>query len=70
MPRGSKGKYSSKQKRIAEHIEKGYEKKGMSAGRAKAKCSKSPCHSPGCQSLFVRRPLFERQKTDARKRLS
>jgi hypothetical protein len=28
MPRGSKAKYTDKQKRMAEHIEKGYEKKG------------------------------------------
>ena len=30
MPRGSKAKYTSKQKRKAEHIEEGYEKRGMS----------------------------------------
>jgi plasmid stabilization system protein ParE len=29
MPRGSKEKYSSKQKRKAEHIEEGYEKRGV-----------------------------------------
>lgn len=29
MTRGSKAKYSSKQKRQAEHIEEGYEKKGV-----------------------------------------
>src|SRR5262245_46824122 len=28
MPRGSKAKYSDKQKRQAEHIEEGYEKRG------------------------------------------
>jgi hypothetical protein len=28
MPRGSKSKYTSKQKRQAEHIEEGYEKRG------------------------------------------
>jgi len=28
MPRGSKAKYSDKQKREAEHIEEGYEKRG------------------------------------------
>lgn len=28
MPRGSKSKYTAKQKRQAEHIEKGYEKRG------------------------------------------
>lgn len=30
MPRGSKEKYSDKQKRQAEHIEEGYEKRGVS----------------------------------------
>lgn len=30
MPRGSKSKYTSKQKRQAEHIEEGYEKRGVS----------------------------------------
>ena len=35
MPRGDKGSYSSKQKRRAEHIESGYEKRGVSSGEAK-----------------------------------
>jgi len=30
MPRGDKGAYTDKQKRQAEHIEEGYEKKGVS----------------------------------------
>lgn len=30
MPRGSKAKYTSKQKRKAEHIEEGYKKQGLS----------------------------------------
>src|SRR5437868_13780396 len=30
MPRGSKEKYTSKQKRMAEHIEQGYESRGVS----------------------------------------
>jgi len=38
MPRGDKSKYTDKQKRQAEHIEKGYEARGVSskeaAGRA------------------------------------
>ena len=29
MPRGDKSKYTDKQKRKAEHIEKGYEKRGV-----------------------------------------
>jgi hypothetical protein len=34
MPRGSKAKYTSKQKRRAEHIEKGYEKRGAGSKEA------------------------------------
>ena len=34
MPRGSKSKYTSKQKRKAEHIEEGYEKRGTSKKEA------------------------------------
>lgn len=34
MPRGSKSKYTGKQKRQAEHIEEGYEKRGTSKKEA------------------------------------
>ncbi|MDQ6766102.1 MAG: plasmid stabilization protein [Verrucomicrobiota bacterium] len=34
MAQGDKSKYTSKQKRKAEHIEKGYEKRGVSKGEA------------------------------------
>lgn len=34
MPRGSKTSYSSKQKRMAEHIEEGYKEKGASGKKA------------------------------------
>jgi hypothetical protein len=34
MPRGDKSKYSDKQKRQAEHIEEGYEKRGISEDEA------------------------------------
>jgi len=34
MPRGDKGAYTDKQKRKAEHIEEGYEKRGISKGEA------------------------------------
>src|SRR5215212_4707981 len=34
MPRGSKSKYTGKQKRKAEHIEEGYEKRGASKKEA------------------------------------
>jgi len=35
MPRGDKSSYSGKQKRQAEHIEKGYESRGVKPGEAK-----------------------------------
>ncbi|HLA74438.1 MAG TPA: plasmid stabilization protein [Gammaproteobacteria bacterium] len=34
MPRGDKSKYTEKQKRQAEHIEEGYEKRGVGEGEA------------------------------------
>lgn len=37
MPRGSKGKYTDKQKRKAEHIEESYEAKGVSEREAEAR---------------------------------
>ena len=35
MPRGDKSSYTDKQKRKAEHIEEGYEDRGVSKGEAK-----------------------------------
>lgn len=37
MPRGSKDKYTDKQKRKAEHIEEGYLEKGVSRGEAESR---------------------------------
>jgi plasmid stabilization system protein ParE len=37
MPKGDKSKYSDKQKRQAEHIEEGYEKRGVPAKEAKGR---------------------------------
>ena len=34
MPQGDKDKYTDKQKRMAEHIEEGYEEKGVSEEEA------------------------------------
>jgi plasmid stabilization system protein ParE len=39
MSRGDKGKYTDKQKRKAEHIEEGYEDRGVSKKEAKARGS-------------------------------
>lgn len=37
MPRGDKGSYTDKQKRQAEHIEEGYEKRGVSKKEAESR---------------------------------
>jgi plasmid stabilization system protein ParE len=37
MPRGDKSKYTDKQKRKAEHIAEGYEKRGVSKKTAKSR---------------------------------
>ena len=37
MPRGDKSAYTDKQKRMAEHIEEGYEKRGVPEGKAEAR---------------------------------
>ena len=37
MPQGDKSKYTDKQKRQAEHIEEGYEKKGVPEAEAEAR---------------------------------
>ena len=37
MPKGDKGKYTDKQKRKAEHIEEGYEDRGVSKKEAKSR---------------------------------
>lgn len=37
MPRGDKSSYTDKQKRQAEHIEEGYEKKGVSKKEAQSR---------------------------------
>jgi len=37
MPQGDKSSYTGKQKRQAEHIEAGYEKRGLSKKTAKAR---------------------------------
>jgi len=37
MPRGDKSSYSDKQKRMAAHIEEGYEKRGLSTRQSKSR---------------------------------
>ncbi|MCU0071476.1 Rho termination factor N-terminal domain-containing protein [Pseudomonas koreensis] len=45
MPRGSKAKYTTEQKRKAAHIEDSYEKKGISKDEAEARERKIPGRS-------------------------
>ena len=39
MPRGDKSKYTDKEKRQAEHIEEGFEKRGVPKGEAQRRAS-------------------------------
>ena len=39
MPRGDKSSYTDKQKRMAEHIEEGYEHRGVGVKEAKGRLS-------------------------------
>jgi len=42
MPRGDKSSYTAKQKRQAEHIEEGYEKKGVGPQEAEKDRPRTP----------------------------
>jgi len=46
MPQGDKSSYTDKQKRQAEHIEAGYEKKGLSTKTAEARAWATVNNSP------------------------
>ena len=68
MPRGSKSKYSEKQKRQAEHIEEGYEHRGVShkeaARRAWATVNKA---SGGGNASYKSEAAIAKEKADAEK---
>lgn len=70
MPRGDKSSYSNRQKRKAEHIEKGYEKRGVSkktaAKRAWATVNKQD--GGGAKTGSGRKKTASRKKTAAKKR--
>ena len=70
MPRGDKSSYSSRQKRKAAHIEKGYEKRGVSkktaAKRAWATVNKQ--EGGGAKKGSGRKKTASRKKTAAKKR--
>jgi len=69
MPRGDKSSYSSRQKRKAAHIEKGYEKRGVSkktaAKRAWATVNKQ--EGGGAKKGSGRKKTTSRKKTAAKK---
>jgi plasmid stabilization system protein ParE len=69
MPRGDKSSYSSRQKRKAEHIEKGYEKRGVSkktaAKRAWATVNKQ--EGGGTKKGSGRKKTASRKKTATKK---
>jgi hypothetical protein len=69
MPRGDKSSYSSRQKRKAAHIEKGYEKRGVStktaAKRAWATVNKQ--EGGGAKKGSGRKKTASRKKTAAKK---
>lgn len=69
MPRGDKSSYSSRQKRKAAHIEKGYEKRGVSkktaAKRAWATVNKQ--EGGGAKKGSGRKKAASRKKTAAKK---
>jgi len=69
MPRGDKSSYSSRQKRKAAHIEKGYEKRGVSkktaAKRAWATVNKQ--EGGGTKTGSGRKKTASRKKTAAKK---
>jgi len=57
MPRGDKSAYTEKQKRQAEHIEKGYRRRGRSARTAKrlAWATVNKIHGGGLRRRRVRK---------------
>jgi hypothetical protein len=69
MPRGDKSSYSSRQKRKAAHIEKGYEKRGVSkktaAKRAWATVNKQ--EGGGTKKGSGRKKTASRKKTATKK---
>lgn len=69
MPRGDKSSYSSRQKRKAAHIEKGYEKRGVSkktaAKRAWTTVNKE--EGGGAKKGSGRKKTASRKKTAAKK---
>lgn len=69
MPQGSKSKYTSKQKRKAEHIEEGYEDKGVSHQEAESRAwaTVNKQDGGGKRAGGAGRPSSSRKSVAARK---
>jgi hypothetical protein len=69
MPRGDKSSYSSRQKRKAAHIEKGYEKRGVSKKTAakRAWATVNEQEGGGAKKGSGRKETASRKKTAAKK---
>ena len=69
MPRGDKSSYSSRQKRKAAHIEKGYEKRGVSKKTAvkRAWATVNKQEGGGTKTGSGRKKTASRKKTAAKK---
>ena len=68
MPQGGKSKYTAKQKRKAEHIEEGYEKKGLSEDEAERRAwATINKQDGGGKRSGAGRPDASRRSTAARK---
>lgn len=72
MPRGDKAAYTSKQKRQAEHIEEGYEKRGVSTKEAerRAWATVNDRTGGGKKSGSGRKRASNSKSTSSRKRSS
>ncbi len=72
MPRGDKSAYTSKQKRQAEHIEEGYEKRGVSTKEAerRAWATVNDRTRGGKKSGSGRKRASSSKSTSSRKRSS
>lgn len=67
MPRGDKSSYSSRQKRKAEHIEKGYERKGVSKKTAQKRAWATVNKQEGGAAKKKSARKTARKKTTAKK---
>ena len=68
MPRGDKSSYTSKQKRQAEHIEEGYERKGVSKKTAEKRAWATVNKQDGGGKQKTARKKAATKKKTARKK--